>query len=116
MIVNLEADGYIMKKKLISAENISEFLGDGREFHVDNSMLLTSGAKDYLREKGVKLVYGKQPSAGSCPAAAGTTAVSADLKTVVTRIVSILRNDLQVRDAGTVERVTQKVLCGLKRG
>ncbi len=38
-----------------------------------------------------------------------------DLKAVVSKIVSILRNDLQVRDAGTVESVTQKVLCGLKR-
>ncbi|BHH85923.1 hypothetical protein [Desulforhopalus sp. 52FAK] len=104
-----------MKKKLVSAENISDFLSTGaKEFQIDNSMIVTSGAKDYLREKGVKIVYGKQSSCSASPASV-KPGVGQDLKSVVTRIVSILRNDLQVRDAATVESVTQKVLCGLKR-
>lgn len=107
-----------MKKKLVSADNISDFLSAGAsEIQVDNSMIITSGAKDYLRDKGVKIVYRKQAAAASTSpvnAKAGQ-GQSKDLKTVVSKIVSILRNDLQVRDAGTVESVTQKVLCGLKR-
>lgn len=106
-----------MKKKLVTAQNIKEFVGAGvSEIVVDNSMIITAGAKDYLRENKIKLIYGKQAeSVASAPAAACSVGSSQDLKTVVARIVSILRNDLQVRDAAVVESVTQKVLCGLKR-
>jgi ethanolamine utilization cobalamin adenosyltransferase len=105
-----------MKKKLVSAENISEFLTAGaKEIQVDNSMIITAGAKDYLREKGVKIVYSNQASAAKASAVNAKVGRPQDLKAVVSKIVSILRNDLNVRDAGTIESVTQKVLCGLKR-
>ncbi|MFT5728289.1 MAG: hypothetical protein ACI8PB_002442 [Desulforhopalus sp.] len=105
-----------MKKKLISADNISDFLTAGaNEIQVDNSMIITSGAKDYLRNKGVKIVYSKQAAACSASPVNAKAGRPQDLKAVVSKIVSILRNDLQVGDAGTVESVTQKVLCGLKR-
>lgn len=105
-----------MKKKLVTAQNVTEFIGAGaREMHVDNSMIVTAGAKDYLRENKIKIVYGKQLET-PVSSASGTACQSKDLKTVVAKIVSILRNDLQVRDASTVESVTQKVLSGLKRG
>ena len=106
-----------MKKKLISADNISDFLGAGaKEIYVDSTMILTSGAKDVLREKKVKILYSKQPAADIAPGRNAQTCKSQDLKTVVTKIVSILRNDFQVTDSNTVENVTQKVLCSLKRG
>jgi hypothetical protein len=105
-----------MKKKLVSAENISDFLTAGaKEIQVDNSMIVTAGAKDYLREKGVKIVYSTRVNVDSSSAVNTKFGRSQDLKAVVSKIVSILRNDLQVRDAGTIESVTQKVLCGLKR-
>ncbi len=105
-----------MKKKLVSAENISEFLTAGaKEIQVDNSMIITSGAKDYLREKGVKIVYSTQPKGSGASPVNAKVGRPQDLKAVVSKIVSILRNDLNVRDAGTIESVTQKVLCGMKR-
>lgn len=104
-----------MKKKLVTAQNVADFVDSGANLiQVDNGMIVTAGAKDYLREKGIKIVYGKQES-GACGAAVAT-GVAKDLKTVVTKIVSILRNDLQVSDAATVESVTRKVLCSLKQG
>ena len=105
-----------MKKKLVSASNISDFLTAGaNEIQVDNSMIITSGAKDYLRDKGVKITYSKQAAACTASPVNAGTGRPQNLKTVVSKIVSILRNDLQVRDARTVESVTQKVLTGLKR-
>ena len=105
-----------MKKKLISAENISDFLTAGaKEIQVDNSMIVTAGAKDYLREKGVKIVYSTRTNVGSSSPVNVKVGRSQYLKAVVSKIISILRNDLQVRDAGTIESVTQKVLCGMKR-
>lgn len=105
-----------MKKKLVSAENVSDFLSAGAsEIQVNNSMIMTAGAKDYLRQKGVKIVYSKQEAAGVAAPSTCRTGGGQDLKTVVTKIVSILKKDFQVSDAAVVESVTQKVLCGLKR-
>lgn len=105
-----------MKKKLISAENISSYLAAGaNEIYVDTSMILTAGAKDYLRQKKVKLVYSKQAAAPQTPCQKANTANAIDLKNIVTRIVSILKNEYQVSDADKVERVTQRVLRGLQR-
>lgn len=101
-----------MKKKLISADNISKLLGSNdSEFHVDNSMILTSGAKDYLRNKKVKLVYGSKKGGQNEPGRPGcSSAEKGNLRKVVEKIVSILRNELQIHDAAKVERVTQLVL------
>lgn len=102
-----------MKKKLISAANINEFLSaDAKELQVDSSMILTSSAKDYLREKRIRLIYGKK----TCGAKVAANCSQDQLKNVVSRIISILRNDLQVRDTAKVERVTQKVLTALSKG
>jgi hypothetical protein len=104
-----------MKKKLVSSDNIGEFLAaDAKEIHVDTTMILTSSAKDYLRSKGVKVIYGSKTAATSRPVLSRACSKKDSLKTVVTRIVSILRNDLQVRDSAKVERVTQKVLSSLQ--
>ena len=105
-----------MKKKLVSVDTIADFLEAGAtEFRVDNnSMILTSGAKDYLRQKGIKLVYAKEAS-DQCPAQPVGLPRTENIKTLVAKIVSILSNDLQVRDAGTVERVTRRVLQGMNR-
>jgi len=102
-----------MKKTLIRAGNITDFLDAGtNEFHVNKSMILTSGAKDYLREKKVKVVYGARikPGVSSPPLCKAES-----IKKVVERIISILRNELQVQDAATVERVTHQVLQKLSQ-
>lgn len=105
-----------MKKKLVSAENITDFLEAGtNEIYIDNNMILTSGAKDYLRDKKVKLVYTRKAPAEVGPGRNSNVRQPENLKSVVTKIVSILRKDFQVSDPDKIERVTQKVLCGLKR-
>ena len=105
-----------MSKRLVTADNVTDFINPGAtEIQVDNSMIVTSGAKDYLRDKGVKIVYTKKAAAPVGSSGNGAACQQSDLETVVTRIVSILRNDFRVSDAGIVERVTQRVLLGLKR-
>ena len=105
-----------MSKRLVTADNVADFLNPGAtEIQVDSSMIITSGAKDYLRDKGVKIVYTKQAAASAGSPLNGAACKKGDLETVVKKIVSILRNDFQVSDAGIVERVTQRVLLGLKR-
>ncbi len=111
-----------MKNKLISTENIAELLTPGAsEFHADKSMIFTSGAKDFLRSKKINLVFGKNSagngvtpqSASSCHSSCRTG--ENNLRPVVEKIVSVLRNDLQVKNAAKVERVTQQVLARLSK-
>jgi hypothetical protein len=78
-------------------------------------MILTSSAKDYLRDKKVKIIYASKAATNFPPQVTGIRCKQEKLKAVVTRIVSILRNDLQVRDTGVIERVTQTVLNSLQR-
>ncbi len=112
--VNRKLDGVIMKKVLVRIDNISEFLEAGAsEFHMNSNMILTSGAKDYLRNKGIKIV---QNSKGRGPEVQQKKKCKLDensLSTVVARIVSILRKDLKVKDASKIERVTHRVLMEL---
>lgn len=104
-----------MKKKLVSADNVAELVGAGaKEFYADASMILTSGAKDVLQGMGVRIVYNKKPAGSQAPCNSSSLK-SENLKVVVEKIVSILRNDFQVTDAAKVESVTRKVLCSLKR-
>ena len=104
-----------MKKKLVSADNINDFLTAGaKELEVTPGMILTSSAKDYLRTKGVRLTYGSSAKTGTAPRKSRTCSQDR-LKTVVGRIIAILRNDLQVTDPAKVERVTHKVLSTMQK-
>lgn len=104
-----------MKKKLVSADNINDFLTAGaKELEVTPGMILTSSAKDYLRAKGVRLTYGSPAKAGAAPLKAPACRQDR-LKTVVGRIIAILRNDLQVTDPVKVERITHKVLSTMQK-
>ena len=53
-----------MKKTLIGSSRIDEFIKEGEKtLYMDKSMILTSGAKDTLRDRGVAIVYGPRPVA-----------------------------------------------------
>lgn len=49
-----------MAKKLILADGIEEYLC-GDKFYVGKDMILSSGAKDFCKEKNIVLVYGEKP-------------------------------------------------------
>jgi len=49
-----------MAKKLVSEKGVDEFIVDGNVY-MDGSIILTPGAKDVLRNKGVSIVYGAKP-------------------------------------------------------
>ncbi len=49
-----------MAKKLVNEKGV-EALVIGETFYMDGSIILTPGAKDVLRDKGVTIVYGPRP-------------------------------------------------------
>ncbi len=53
-----------MKKTLIGSSRVDEFIKEGEKtLYMDKTMILTSGAKDTLRDRGVAIVYGPRPVA-----------------------------------------------------
>ena len=51
-----------MAKKLVSEKGV-EALVVGDKFYMDGTIILTPGAKDVLRNKGVTIAYGPKPDA-----------------------------------------------------
>ncbi|MBI9091272.1 MAG: hypothetical protein JEZ12_18830 [Desulfobacterium sp.] len=58
-----------MKKTLIGSSRVDEFIKEGEKtLYMDKTMILTPGAKDILRNKGVAIEFGPRPVAPvSCP-------------------------------------------------
>ncbi len=51
-----------MAKQLISVQNLDAFINaDTRKIHVDQNMILSPGAKDLLRNRGIAIEYGPAP-------------------------------------------------------
>ncbi len=111
-----------MKKKLVTPANLTEFLGeDDKVFHVGREFILSSGAKDMLRNKGVTIQYGK-------PAATVETAgnsvlkepettkptqerpVTDDVALLGNRVVTLLTRKYGLTDAEQIQKVSVAVL------
>ncbi len=51
-----------MGKILVGCDRVEQHIcKDENTIYLNRSMILTCGAKDYLRNKGVAIVYGEQP-------------------------------------------------------
>ena len=107
-----------MAKQLVERGNITQFINPGETtFYVDQTLLLTPGAKDYLREKGIALVYGDRPVTAVQPATAPPverSQVASQNPELCERIGEMLRRDFAVRDRKQVEDVTRKVMDRLR--
>lgn len=96
-----------MAKQLVGRDNIEQFICHAeRKLYVDQTMILSPGGKDYLREKGIALVYGAQPLVAVAPAAAPVTDLSRT-------IGLILKRDYAITDHAQVAEITRQVLAKL---
>lgn len=108
-----------MAKQLVERGNIAQFINPGETtFYVDQTLLLTPGAKDYLREKGIALVYGERPATVAQPATASAPLDKPLLATqepeLRVRIGEMLKNDFAIRDRKHIDDVTLKVMDRLR--
>ena len=87
-----------MKKKLITLENVEEFIvGDG--LNMSKDMILLPKVNDYLKNKGVKIRY-----------------VSDSCKSLEERIKLILTKDFNISDERVIGEVLKKVKGGINNG
>ena len=102
-----------MAKQLVRRDNIEEFIShDENKLYVGQSLILTPGAKDYLQEKNITVVYGEPAEPKIKPEAKVTTSevttpVVTDLEG---RIQQLLQSDFSITDRQLITEVTKKVL------
>ncbi|MCP4119221.1 MAG: hypothetical protein GY737_28230 [Desulfobacteraceae bacterium] len=112
-----------MKKTLIGSSRVDEFVKEGEKtLYMDKTMILTPGAKDILRNRGVVIEYGPRPVAdtGETAPVSSTKEVeesqesreipAESMDCLVTTIVGLLRNDFGVNDPEALREISLKVL------
>lgn len=119
-----------MAKELITATNLDAYIRkDLGKLFITPNRLITAGAKDELRQRGVQLVYGPEPApvqpAAPCPASCGTSGSSGGcgnsvpagvdtLKRLAAIVVAILREQYGIRDEKEIETLAIKILKAVK--
>lgn len=86
----------IIGKKLITKKNVSEFICEGsKEVYLSPEMILTSEAKDILRNKGIAIHY---------------SAKTEDNGDVRNEIENVLKNEFGINQKSQLQQLTDVVL------
>ena len=97
-----------MGKQLVGRDNIEQFIcHEEKKLYVGQTLILTPGAKDYLQEKSIAVVYGEQPEAKEIPAPKTEATSKSDLNS---QIQQLLKSDFSITDRDLITEVTKKVL------
>lgn len=103
-----------MGKKLVGRDNVEQYIcQEGKIISVDQTMILSPGAKDYLREKGISVVYGGQRKTATKLARKAGEVSDSDLNSTIQKI---LQRDYAITDSAQVAAVTKQVLARLSTG
>lgn len=102
-----------MAKKLITTANLESFIRkDLGKLYVTSDRVLTAGAKDELKHRGIALVYGPEPAplqpAPCAPAAPDK------LKRAAAIVVAILREQYGMTDESQIQALAVKILKAVK--
>lgn len=100
-----------MGKKLVGRDNVEQYIcHEEKIITVDQAMILSPGAKDYLREKGISVVYAGQKQTASKLAQKAGEVHESELYSTIQKI---LQSDYAITDSEQVAVVTQQVLARL---
>ncbi|MFK5927826.1 MAG: hypothetical protein QM483_14465 [Desulfuromusa sp.] len=102
-----------MAKQLVGRDNVEEFIcHEEKKLYVGQTLILTPGAKDYLQEKSIAVVYGEQPAIEAKPLQNPSGSSGSDLNS---RIQQLLKSDFSITDSALITDVTQKVMEKLEK-
>ncbi len=105
-----------MGKTLIRCNCIEQHIcQENNSIYMNNSMILTSEAKDYLRNKGITIVYGEKPEAQAASAAPATTPAPAqeEMEIIMEKVITLLRDEHRITDTKTLKDLGLKILARL---
>lgn len=98
-----------MKKRLITVKNLSEFV-QNKELVVQADMIITPGAKDIIREQGVKIRYEKSFCESNCESENKVkNEIKKDCGDLERKVIEILVKDYKITDFETVQKILSKL-------
>lgn len=102
-----------MGKQLVSRDNVEQFIcHEEKKLYVGQELILTPGAKDYLQEKSISVVYGQPAQAPVQQAKSAETGTAPELSN---KIRQLLKSDFSITDSALMDEVTKKVLAKLEQ-
>lgn len=107
-------------KKLVTKRNVNDYLIEGEDkFYADGSTIITPGAKDILRNKGIVIVYGKRVErciAKDCreEKALDKSEEKENELQIVKTIANLLAREFKIYDENRIKEITSKVLTLIK--
>ena len=98
-----------MKKRLMTVKNLSEFV-QNKELVVQADMIITPGAKDIIREQGVKVRYEKSFCESNCESENKVkNEIKKDCEDLERKVIEILVKDYKITDFETVQKILSKL-------
>lgn len=94
-----------MGKVLLTKNNIEGYISQSQsKIYVDKNMILTSGAQDIIRNRGISIIYDKSREEESD----GTTPSKTSM--IINMVVKILRDQHGITDEVEVKKVCNLIL------
>ena len=117
-----------MGKTLIRTETVKQHIcREDNAVYLNKSILLTCGAKDYIRNQGISIVYGEKPEPGNrddesesrhpCndpEKAAPAGKQPKTMEEILEIIIPILKQDHGVVTPESIERLSLKIISEVK--
>lgn len=104
-----------MKKTLVEASNLDAHIcQETKSVYVDGSIILTAGAKDELRKRGIDLVYGPNPkAAGGCAAVAASFGCT-DAEEMLIAVAALLKKEYGITDPESLKAASHQIVKTLQ--
>lgn len=118
-----------MSKKLITVDNLEEYIcRASAKFYMDSTVILTPGARDELKKRGIAIVPGPAPEAAPChpmmcesmtrevPAYGTMLGLTtfADMEELLVGVAAILKNEYGITDPAELRDASLQAVKTIK--
>ncbi len=110
-----------MKKKLVTVDNLEDYVcRASNQLHADSTIILTAGAKDELRKRGVAIVYGSGSAGSACHSMMngasflGLTGKAANMEELLLGVAAILKKEYGVTDPQELKALSLQAIKTIK--
>lgn len=109
-----------MKKQLITVDNLSEYTcRTSNRIYVDNTMILTPGAKDELSKKGIDIVRTPCPDMDTCTAhsspAAADSGACQEAERLIYGLAAMLQSEYGITDPEKLKALSIKAATIIRK-
>jgi hypothetical protein len=99
-----------MSKVLLTKNNIEAYISNNQsKLYVDKNMILTSGAQDIIRSRGISILYDsvreEEPE--------GET--YSQIETITKRVINILKDQYNITDEDQIKQVCKLILTKINK-